>query len=586
MRKGYIIAASIVAVSFIALIGGARQDSGGSGQWPVAGQDLRDAPKMKRILLPLVVAGLFLGRLAAAATIYVNVAGNPLTADGTSWRTAFVSLQNALDKAQPGDEIRVAQGTYLPSKIYSPNGVPGGASGQNTPSLQTFSLPNQVAIYGGFVGTENEPAQRNPDARPTILSGAGTSWHVVTAGNDVAKTGVQATLDGITIANGNAQGPASGNGLFAPFIYAHNSGGGLYVTFGSQISVNKVRFLNNAAGNEGGAIFSINSNLNATHSYFSGSFSGLEGGAVEVLNTFQGSTSYTATIASSVFDGNSTGVFGGAMVGEGTFPNSNSTVIIDRDTFRNNKAIEGGAIVFDSQASIVRNSRFDSNVASVNAGALATTNVVDTIANAVLFGPNQLFEKFTTSISNCVFSNNVAQGNQSIHDTFLGGLSAGFDWALGGGALVAYMNGYMRVTTSRFINNVAQNGDGGAILNGRSAGFDLLGTGVDAFTVNTTVSTSAFAGNQAPNGNGGAIASLPEFAFSIPERTVGSTMLSVTTSAFLGNSAGGDGGALYLNDSTATINRNAYNSNTAVLGNSIYGLDSIINGSSTSPYIQ
>ncbi len=40
MRKGYIIATSIVALSFIVLIGWADQDSRSSGQWPVAGHDL------------------------------------------------------------------------------------------------------------------------------------------------------------------------------------------------------------------------------------------------------------------------------------------------------------------------------------------------------------------------------------------------------------------------------------------------------------------------------------------------------------------------------------------------------------------
>ncbi len=538
-------------------------------------------------ILMLVVASSFGALNAEAAKIYVNAAANPLTANGTSWQTAFVNLQAALDAAASGDQIWVTQGTYIPSRIYSPNGVTGGASGLNTPNLITFNLPNQIAIYGGFAGNEHSLSQRNPKAHQTILSGGGTMWHVVIAGNDVAQTGVTATLDGLTISGGNAQGPATGNGLFAPLGYSHNNGGGLYATFGSQISVNNVSFLNNAAANEGGGIFSNNCNLDVTNSYFSGNSSGLEGGAVEVLNTFQGSSSYSARIANSIFSGNSAFLFGGAMVGEGTFPNSNSNVVVDQDYFTNNTALEGGAIVFDSQPSTVSNSWFDSNVASVNAGALSTTNVVDTIANAVLYGPNQTFTKFTTFVSNCLFTNNVAQGNQSLHDSFGGlGLASGFDFPLGGGALVAYMNGYLNVSDSVFLNNIAQNGPGGAILNGAAAATNIFGTGVDAFAVNTTVSRSGFVGNQAPNGNGGATASLPDSVFTIPQRTVASTTLTATTSAFLGNSTGGNGGAFYLNGSTATIKTNAYVGNSAVLGKSIYGVNSIINGNSTSPFIQ
>ena len=52
MRKGYMIAAGIAAVLAVALIGWAHQNSGGSGEWPVTGQDLsnsRNQPAEHRI---------------------------------------------------------------------------------------------------------------------------------------------------------------------------------------------------------------------------------------------------------------------------------------------------------------------------------------------------------------------------------------------------------------------------------------------------------------------------------------------------------------------------------------------------------
>jgi hypothetical protein len=73
---------------------------------------------------------------------------------------------------------------------------------------------------------------------------------------------------------------------------------------------------------------------------------------------------------------------------------------------------------------------------------------------------------------------------------------------------------------------------------------------------------------------------------SVPERTVANTTLSAFSTNFKENAAGGDGGAVYLDASTATLNGNAYAGNRAALGKSIYGIDSIINGSSTSPYIK
>jgi len=544
-----------------------------------------------RTLSFLLAAALeIVARNTDAATIYVNANTKASASqDGTSWRTAFASLQDALDKAasttEP-DEIWVAAGTYVPTKIYAPNGIVGGASGLNTAHLKTFDLPDHVAIYGGFSGDERSRSHRSSNAHRTVLSGGGASWHVVTAGNDVAHAGIRATLDGVTIRDGNAQGPAGGDLLFAPFSYGHNLGGGLYMAFDSVVEVANVHFKDNAAGGDGGGLFSIDSTLTVAAARFSRNTAGFRAGAVEVFNTYE-TTAHTARISTSVFEDNTSQVLGGAIVGEGTFPNDSSSLDIADCTFeRNTAGVEGGAIVFDSLTTTVRHSRFESNVATVTAGALATTNIVDTIANASLFGPRHVFITFATTISNCEFSNNVARGDQAAHDAFSGGAAAGVNFPLGGGALVAYMNGYLNVVDSSFRGNIAENGDGGAILNGRSEARNIFATGADAFDVRTTIVDSTFVGNQAPRGHGGAIASLPGAILSIPERTVANTTLSATSSTFEENAAGGNGGAIYLDASTATIKANEYEENHAALGTSIYAVDSTVNGSSTSPFIK
>lgn len=272
-------------------------------------------------------------------------------------------------------------------------------------------------------------------------------------------------------------------------------------------------------------------------------------------------------------------------MGEGTFPNSKSEMDIDQSLFINNEAIEGGAIVFDSLTANVQNTVFQSNHAFVNAGALSTTNVVDTIANTVVPGGNPNFQRFTTTIGGCLFINNIADGNQAVHDTMFGGPSiSGIDFALGGGALVTYMNGYMDISNSVFQGNHALHGDGGAVLNGRSA--NAGGFGAFAYDVQTTIKNSAFIGNTAPGGNGGAVASLrdPTSGFQIAVR--GNTRMTINNSSFLFNSGGGNGGAMYFNYSTADFKTNSFAANVATgSGNAIYGADSIINGTLTPLYV-
>jgi hypothetical protein len=206
--------------------------------------------------------------------------------------------------------------------------------------------------------------------------------------------------------------------------------------------------------------------------------------------------------------------------------------------------------------------------------------------NAAFFGPGHPFTNFATTIVNCEFNNNVARGDQTQHDALFGGPAAGLNFALGGGALVACMNGSLDVVDSSFSGNIAENGDGGAILNGRSEAQNVFFTGADVFDVRTTIVNSTFVGNQAPRGNGGAIASLPGALFTIAARTVANTTLSATSSEFEEHSAGGNGGAIYLHASTATIRSNEYEGNRAALGNSIYGVGSIINVRTTSPVIK
>lgn len=179
--------------------------------------------------------------------------------DGTSWANAFTDLQNALAAAPEPGVLLVAEGTYSP----------GGAA------TDTFALRRNVALLGGFDGTETGPADRTRDPldHPTILNGAGVSYHVVT-GSGAGRT---ALLDGFTITGGVANGPTGdghhlgagivvddastrflfrGSPVFRHLHVTGNSataGGGIYINL-ARPSILNSRFTGNSASN-GGAIY-------------------------------------------------------------------------------------------------------------------------------------------------------------------------------------------------------------------------------------------------------------------------------------------------------------------------------------------
>jgi len=479
---------------------------------------------------------------AAAAVIYVN-AHAASGGDGSSWAHAYNNLQSALTKAASttaAEQIWIAQGTYTPTQIYSPNGVLGGASGLNDPHLATFNLPNNVSLYGGFAGNETSLSQRNPTIHPTILSGdilgndaspgsanfasskADNVWHVVTAGNDIADTGVKATLDGLSIVGGYAAGPDSGNvdpnGVVLSLAYTHDSGGGLYARFGSNLSLNNVSFLGDYASvsstplpfvTGGGAIFATDTGtfISINHSLLKGNSAP---GAGPTTDSGQGGA-IDLEVGAGLTITNSTLALNAALRDGGAIRTANaSAVTLTNDVFDHNTASggiptsSGGAISALNTTLTIESSSFTGNT------AVTDPTTPSASAGGALFIHN-VFEgpiAHPTLIDSSTFTNNSATG--------LGGVGAG---AFGGGAIFALgilpnPGSVLTLTNSIFTGN--SSGEGGAVhvdshpatlvndifLNNSStqfggalasSGFFNDFFGAPQFTVN--VSNSLFSGN-------------------------------------------------------------------------------------------
>ncbi|MEM7228809.1 MAG: right-handed parallel beta-helix repeat-containing protein [Planctomycetota bacterium] len=83
---------------------------------------------------------------------------------GTGWSSPLNSLQEALDRVEtlgaPINEIWVTAGTFVPS--IAPNGPPAN---------RRFTLPPNVSLIGGFVGSEQSPDDRTFADGRTVISG-------------------------------------------------------------------------------------------------------------------------------------------------------------------------------------------------------------------------------------------------------------------------------------------------------------------------------------------------------------------------------------------------------------------------------
>ena len=153
--------------------------------------------------------------------VYVNPAASG-TDTGDSWANAYRELPTALQEAAYSEVLWVAAGTYVP-----------GAS-----RFDTFRIPDGVALFGGFAGTESTFEQRNVAEHPTSLSGdIGAPGD---AGDNVlcvVTPGTNSWLADCTVKHGMNQ---------------YGDGGGVFCDERANVTVEGCTIVSNSARNGGG----------------------------------------------------------------------------------------------------------------------------------------------------------------------------------------------------------------------------------------------------------------------------------------------------------------------------------------------
>ena len=191
-----------------------------------------------------VTTGLFfvvLLSLSAQNRYYVNAAATG-TNNGQSWADAFIDLQAALQTAQTGDEVWVAEGTYYPT--------------DSTDRKVSFEPLSGTKLYGGFAGTEISLGQRDWVAHPAVLSGdigiLGDSTDNVYNVVYLLEPDTNTLLDGFVIRDGVAN-----NGGALPSRDRKRCGGGLYIMGQDGDAYPDIRncvFIHNSATAFGGGV--------------------------------------------------------------------------------------------------------------------------------------------------------------------------------------------------------------------------------------------------------------------------------------------------------------------------------------------
>lgn len=297
----------------------------------------------------------------AQSAIYVDDDTCPDPGAGTEG-DPFCHIQDAVNGAGDGDEIRVAAGTYtgVQEVVDSRTGYA---------YTQVAIITRTLTLRGGYASADWNAAP-DPVANPTIIDAQGYGRGISLVGESTDTPDV--TLEGLTVTGGNYTGLGNpvgggwqvchedegidcGGGLYATWSHFtlrdciitdntagpndHSHGGGIYIYMipsqGPGVRIENTAVISNSApanGGQGGGLFAdgIWQPITITHSVFQENHAQEWGGGIRFYNTSdQLFIQDTALLSNTASSGSGahipTGVDGGAVWIERTLFQNNQT---------------------------------------------------------------------------------------------------------------------------------------------------------------------------------------------------------------------------------------------------------------------
>ena len=251
--------------------------------------------------------------------------------------------------------------------------VDGGGINVDGGTLNTNNLTienNEASSSGGGIGTSSPGSQSATlDLTQTFITG--------NTAQDGSGGGVYLILGSLTIDQAVFQSNSANT------TAAFGRGGAIYCGIGTMTTISSTTFVQNQAGDDGGAIYNLDADLTISNSDFGGPSQGNTavnfGGAISFAGS---STQRTLNISNTTFRENS------SEQGGGVHQDMESTLNISTSTFKSNSATAGsGGGMYIVGPVDISQSTFDGNTANQNGGGIEDQSEGSlTITNSTLSG--------------------------------------------------------------------------------------------------------------------------------------------------------------------------------------------------------